>query len=219
MRRSPPMLEKTAARSRRRAAGFIAYHLEEAGDAAQAASYNMKAAMWHGTRDPAQALDAWKRMRRLLLELPLEGPARYPLVLASGQIVNLAWREGMTAADVEPYYQEALGIATSFGDMRGVTLVTAAYGRALASSGSAIDYVATVTQAMERLDPVRHVGLLVVLSALRLPCTLAGGRPARRASRQRLRIGQCREGRGCGRANLGFRCWPGSGAYAARCWP
>ena len=77
-----------------------------------AASYNMKAAMWHGTRDPAQALDAWKRVRRLLLDLPLEGTARYPLVMASGQIVNLAWREGMTAADVEPYYKEALGIAT-----------------------------------------------------------------------------------------------------------
>jgi adenylate cyclase len=160
-------LEKTLPDPGGAQAGFIAYHFEEAGDAAKAASYNMKAAMWHGTRDPAQALDAWKRMRRLLLELPLEGSARYPLVLASGQIVNLAWREGMTAADVEPYYQEALGIATSLGDMRGVTLLTAAYGRALASSGSAADYVATVSQAMEGLDPVRHVGLRVLLSAIR----------------------------------------------------
>jgi adenylate cyclase len=148
-------------------ASFIAYHFEEAGDAGKAASYNMKAAMWHGTRDPAQALDAWKRMRRLLLTMPLEGPARYPLVLASGQIVNLAWREGLTALDVEPYYLEALSIASSLGDMRGVTLLTAAYGRALASSGSAVDYVVTVTQAMERLDPVRHAGLCVVLSAVR----------------------------------------------------
>ena len=88
-------------------------------------------------------------------------------MLASGQIVNLAWREGMTAADVEPYYNEALGIASSLGDMRAVTLVTAAYGRALASSGSALDYVATVTEAMERLDAARHVGLRVLLSAVR----------------------------------------------------
>jgi adenylate cyclase len=160
-------LEKTLPDPGGAQAGFIAYHFEEAGDAAKAASYNMKAAMWHGTRDPAQALDAWKHMRRLLLELRLDGPARYPLVLASGQIVNLAWREGMTAADVEPYYQEAFSIASSLGDMRAVTLVTAAYGRALASSGSAVDYVATVTQAMERLDPIRHVGLLVLLSAIR----------------------------------------------------
>ena len=57
-------------------AGFIGYHWEEAGNAMQAASFTMKAATWHGTRDPAQALDAWRRVRRLLSGLPLEGPAR-----------------------------------------------------------------------------------------------------------------------------------------------
>jgi class 3 adenylate cyclase len=160
-------LEKTLPDPSGAQAGFIAYHYEEAGNLAQAASYNMKAAMWHGTRDSAQALDAWKRVRRLLLEMPLEGPARYPLLMASGQIVNMAWREGMTAADVEPYYREALNIAGSFGDMRAVTLVTAAYGRVLASSGSAEDYVDTVTRAMEGLDSNRHAGLRVLLSAIR----------------------------------------------------
>jgi adenylate cyclase len=64
-------------------AGFLAYHWEEAGNLVQAASCNMKAATWHGTRDPAQALDAWKRARRLLSALPLEGQARIPLAAAS----------------------------------------------------------------------------------------------------------------------------------------
>ena len=148
-------------------AGLIAYHLEEAGNLPQAASFNMKAAMWHGTRDPAQALDAWKRVRRLLLSLPLEGPARYPLLMASGQIVNFSWREGLTAADVDPYYVEALDIARSLNDMRAITLVTAAYARALASSGSAIDYVAKVSEAMALLDPEKHAGLNVLLTAVR----------------------------------------------------
>ncbi len=148
-------------------AGFIAYHLEEAGNVAMAASYNMKAAMWHGTRDPEQALDAWKRVRRLLIGLNLEGPARYPLLMASGQIVNFAWREGLTAADVEPYYIEALGIATSLGDMRAVTLVTAAYARSLASSGSATDYLAKVNEALALIDPQKHAGLHIVLTTIR----------------------------------------------------
>jgi class 3 adenylate cyclase len=148
-------------------AGFIAYHLEEAGNVPMAASYNMKAAMWHGTRDPAQAMDAWKRTRRLLVELPLEGAAKYPLLMASGQIVNFAWREGLTADDVKPFYEEALAIASSIGDMRAVTLVTAAYGRSLASSGSAIDYTAMVSAAMARLDPQKHAGLVVLLTAIR----------------------------------------------------
>ena len=148
-------------------AGFVAYHFEEAGNAPMAASYNMKAAMWHGTRDPAQALEAWRRVRRLLSGLPLEGPARYPLLMATGQIVNLAWREGLAAADVQTYYNEALAIAVSLNDMRAVTLVTAAYGRALASTGLATEYVDTVSQAMDRLDPAKHAGLQVLLSAIR----------------------------------------------------
>ena len=60
-------------------------------------------------------------------------------MLASGQILNMAWREGVTAADAEPYYVEALEIARSLGDMRAITLLTAVYGRVLAASGSAED--------------------------------------------------------------------------------
>lgn len=160
-------LEKTLPDPNGAQASFIAYHLEEAGNALMAASFNTKAAMWHGTRDPSQALEAWKRVRRLLLGLGLQGPARYPLLMASGQIVNLAWREGLTAADVEPYYEEALGIARSLGDMRAVTLVTAAYARSLASSGSAADYLGKVSEAMAMLDPQKHAGLLVVLTTVR----------------------------------------------------
>jgi adenylate cyclase len=160
-------LEKTLPDPNGAQAGFVAYHLEEAGNVPMAASFNMKAATWHGTRDPTQALDAWKRTRRLLLGLKLDGPARYPLLLASGQIINLAWREGLTAADIESVYHEALDIAFSLGDMRAVTLLTAAYGRALASSGSATDYVAAVTSALQSLDSPKHAGLRVLLTAIR----------------------------------------------------
>jgi class 3 adenylate cyclase/tetratricopeptide (TPR) repeat protein len=159
-------LDKTLPDPNGAQAGFIAYHWEESGNAMQAASYNMKAATWHGTRDPAQALDAWKRVRRLLIDLPLEGAAQYPLLMANGQIVNLAWREGVTAADAQPYYAEALEIARALGDMRAVTLVTAAYGRVLAASGSAVDYVATVSDVLGQVDDKRDASLKVVLTAI-----------------------------------------------------
>mgnify|MGYP003343508586 CR=1 FL=1 len=51
--------------------------------------------------------------------LPLEGPARYPLLMASGQIVNFSWRVGLTADEAEPFHSEALGIATSLGGIVG----------------------------------------------------------------------------------------------------
>ncbi|MBS0517210.1 MAG: AAA family ATPase [Proteobacteria bacterium] len=148
-------------------AAFLAYHHEEAGNVAMAASYTLKAAMWHGTRDPGQALDAWKRTRRLLAGLKLDGAAQYPLLMANGQIVNLGWREGLTAPEVEPYFRDALNIATSLRDMRAITLLTAAYGRALASTGSATDYVAKVNEALGLIDPQKHAGLAVLLTAIR----------------------------------------------------
>jgi adenylate cyclase len=147
-------------------AGFLAYHWEEAGNAMKAATFNMKAAGWHGTRDPTQAIDAWKRVRRLLLGMGLQGQARYPLAMANGQIINLGWREGMTAADVAPLYDEALDIARSLGDMRAVTLLTLAYGRALGATGSAADYVATATNVLGQLDEQRDASLKVVGSAV-----------------------------------------------------
>jgi class 3 adenylate cyclase/tetratricopeptide (TPR) repeat protein len=146
--------------------GFLAYHWEEAGNLVQAASGNMKAATWHGTRDPAQALEAWKRARRLLSALPLEGQARQSLAMASGQIVNFAWRVGLSAAEVQPYYAESLAITHDLGNMRGAMLVTAAYGRSLAASGSAAEYVATVTDLLEKLDETRNASLKPVLTAI-----------------------------------------------------
>jgi adenylate cyclase len=59
-----------------------------------------------------------------------------------------------------------------------VTLLTAAYGRALASTGNATDYVATVSQAMDSFEPAKQVGLRVVLSAVRCHARwLAGDLP------------------------------------------
>jgi class 3 adenylate cyclase/tetratricopeptide (TPR) repeat protein len=147
-------------------AGFRAYHWEEAGNLVQAASCSMKAATWHGTRDPAQALEAWKRAQRLLSAMPLQGQARLPLAMASGQIVNFAWREGLTAIEVQPYFAESLSIARELGNMRGAILVTVAYGRLLAASGSATEYVATVTDVLERLDESPNAGLKPLLMAI-----------------------------------------------------
>jgi adenylate cyclase len=146
--------------------GFLAYHWEEAGNAVKAAASNMKDAAWHGTRDPAQALEAWKRAHRLLSSLQLEGQARIPLAMASGQIVAYAWREGLSAAEVQPYYAESLAISREVGNMRGAMLVTAAYGRSLLATGSATEYVATVTDLLEQLDETKNAGLKPVLLAI-----------------------------------------------------
>ena len=102
-------------------ATLIAYHWEEAGDTMQAIDSSMKAAAWYGTgdvahpvewdkvRDPAHALDAWKRVHRLLAMVSLDWAAQQQLLVACGQVINFGWREGLSAVDLKPYYVEALG--------------------------------------------------------------------------------------------------------------
>jgi class 3 adenylate cyclase len=122
-------LEKTLPDASGAHAGFVAYHWEEAENFAQAAQWNVKSAMWHGTRDPAQAFDSWKRVHRLLKAGPPEGPAKYMLMMAAGQLINFAWRIGVTAEEAQPWFDEAVTMARTAGDNRAVTLITAAYGR------------------------------------------------------------------------------------------
>jgi class 3 adenylate cyclase/tetratricopeptide (TPR) repeat protein len=163
-------------------ASLIAYHWEEAGDTMQAIDSNMNAAAWYGTgdvahtvftsewdrvRDPARALDAWKRIHRLLAGLSLKGAARQQLLAACGQILNFGWREGVTAADLKPYYVEALEIARSLGRMRSIVLLNGAYGRALAGSGSANDYLTLANDTLDMFASPEHASLAVQLTAVR----------------------------------------------------
>ena len=103
--------------------------------------------------------------------------------------------------------------------MRAVTLVTAAYGRALASSGSAVDYVATVTQAMERLDPVRHVGLLVLLSAIRCHARWLAGDLHGALADNDFALANAEKVEAQDEQTLGFRVPTWIKGCAARCWP
>jgi adenylate cyclase len=62
-------------------------------------------------------------------------------MMASGQIVNFAWREGIPAQDALIYFEEAKQLALGLGDIRANALIHAAYGRMLANGGSADEYV------------------------------------------------------------------------------
>jgi len=160
-------------------ATLIAYHWEEAGDTMQAIDSSMKAAAWYGTgdvahpvewdkvRDPAHALDAWKRVHRLLAMVSLDWAAQQQLLVACGQVINFGWREGLSAVDLKPYYVEALELARSLGHTRAIVLLNAGYGRALAASGSADNYLALANETLSMFDSAEHVSLAVLLTAVR----------------------------------------------------
>lgn len=147
-------------------AALIAHHWEEAGDVMQAAAAFVKAALWIGTRDPKQALEAWRKVRRLLEGAPPAPPVDYMMMMACGQIVNYAWREGIDANEVEPVFDQAMMLARRLKDMRAAALITMAFGRVLAATGAADDYVAKVEEAQKLVEGQGLASVEAVLAAV-----------------------------------------------------
>src|SRR4051794_13142322 len=157
------MLFKDRAEER---ASLLAYHLEQAGENLKAAQQNMRAAVWIGTNDPSQALRSWKKVRELLSDLKPSQPIDYLKMMASGQIVNFGWREGMSSEDALLYFDEAKQLALALGDMRANALIHAAYGRILANGGSADEYVEKTREAKAIADAGNDPSVQITLKAV-----------------------------------------------------
>ncbi|NDH62833.1 MAG: cyclase [Alphaproteobacteria bacterium] len=178
-------------------ASLIAHHWEEAGDAMQAAASYVKAALWIGTRDPRQALEAWRKVRRLLESAPPAPPVDYMMMMACGQIVNYAWREGIDAEEIEPVFEQAMALARKLKDMRAAALITMAFGRVLAATGSANDYVAKVEEAQKLVKAQGLASVEAVLAAVYSHALSTAGRFSEALSANEValdcvaKIGEC----------------------------
>jgi class 3 adenylate cyclase/tetratricopeptide (TPR) repeat protein len=147
-------------------AALLAYHWEEAGERLTAAQHSMRAAMWIGATDSGQALRNWHKVRELLEGLPPTQGTNYLRMVASGQIVNFGWREGISAEEAKVYFDEAQGLARAAGDARASALILAAYGRIIAASGSADEYVGKVLEAERLAEGTKDASLQVTLKAV-----------------------------------------------------
>jgi class 3 adenylate cyclase/tetratricopeptide (TPR) repeat protein len=147
-------------------AGLLAHHLEQSGDALQAAQANMRAAIWMGANDASQALRYWKKVRELLLPLKPDRTIEYMRMMACGQIVNFGWREGIAPEDAKLYFEEAKNLALASGDMRANALIHASYGRLIGAAASADDYVDKIREAEAVLGETVDASLRVTLRAV-----------------------------------------------------
>ncbi|MBV9566035.1 MAG: AAA family ATPase [Bradyrhizobium sp.] len=147
-------------------AALLAYHSEQAGDNLKAAQQNMRFAVWIGTNDPNQAMRTWKKVRDLLSKLSPSQPIDYLKMMASGQIVNFGWREGISAEDARIYFEEAKQLAVALGDVRANALIHAAYGRILANGGSADEYVEKIREAKAIADNGNDTSVQITLKAV-----------------------------------------------------
>ncbi len=183
---------------------LIAHHWDQAGDSMLAATSYIRAATWIGTRDPRQALDFWRRTRRLLRECEASPQTDFMLMLACGQVVNYAWREGTDAHEIEPDFLEAIALANKLRDHRAAALITMAYGRALVTSGSAADYVTKVEEAQRLIEGSGNASVQAVLRAVHSHALTTAGEFMRALEANTLALGCVDQIDTADRQTLGF---------------
>jgi class 3 adenylate cyclase/tetratricopeptide (TPR) repeat protein len=152
---------------------LLAYHLEEAGELMEAAQAHMRAALWIGGHDTSQALRSWRKVHQLLVMQPLTESTGFLRMAALLQIMRLGLWEGISTEEARRCFEEARELALASGSKGPNAWIHFTYGRNLAVTGSADDYLLRMREALalaiEAKDPSVEAALKASLSqALRL---------------------------------------------------
>jgi len=170
-------------------AGLLAHHYEAAGQPLAAAQYLVRAALWIGKTDSAQALRYWKHACELVRDAARSVSNDSLRILVNGQVVNYGWRVGMSLAEAKRYSLEARHYARELGDRMTQTLLLAGYGRFVAALGSADAYIDLVKEALALIADSNETGRIAVLKAQLAQANRFAGRllPALAANTESLR--------------------------------
>jgi class 3 adenylate cyclase/tetratricopeptide (TPR) repeat protein len=156
-------------------AGLLAHHYEAAGNMVAAAMHLQRSARWVGRTNSGRALADWKKIRTMMRDQPRSRENDELRALAGGQLLTFGWREGMPVEEAKTYVEEALGYAREAGNRRHEALLIAGYGRIIAASGSADEYVRLVREALSVLDAEANPEEALLLNGLLCQAsTLAG---------------------------------------------
>jgi tetratricopeptide (TPR) repeat protein len=156
-------------------AGLLAFHYEAAGQPFEAVTHLQRAARWIGRTNSAEALKSWKKARALLQDQPQSEHIDRLKALASGQILSFGYREGMSADEAKAYAEEALRYARSSDKMHEPILL-GAYGRILAATAAADDYVNLVQDAVKLTSKEGDVGRFATVNAMLSQAFFMAGR-------------------------------------------
>jgi tetratricopeptide (TPR) repeat protein len=90
-------------------------------------------------------------------------------------LLTFGWREGIPVEEAKTYVDEALGYARESGNRRHEALLIAGYGRIIAASGSADDYVRLVREALAVLDADANPAEALLLKGLLCQANMLAG--------------------------------------------
>ena len=158
-------------------AGLLAHHYEAAGALVGAAMHLQRSARWVGRTNSGRALADWKKIRNMMQGQPRSKENDELRALAGGQLLTFGWREGMPVDEAKIYVDEALGYARGAGNRRHEAMLIAGYGRIIASSGSADEYVRLVREALAVLDAEANPAEALLLNGLLCQASAFAGFP------------------------------------------
>jgi len=90
-------------------------------------------------------------------------------------LLTFGWREGMPVEEAKTYVEEALGYAREAGNRRHEAMLIAGYGRIIAASGSADEYVRLVREALAVLDAGSNPEEALLLNGLLCQANMLAG--------------------------------------------
>lgn len=145
---------------------LISHHYEVAGQPMVAAEYSGRAAQWLGSTNSALAIKQWRRVRELLAGQERGALSSRLRAMSCSQIALLGWREGLSLQEVQPFIEEAMGLAAEVDD-RLTQLLLMIEGRMLQASGGPVDwYVERVQQALVLAEAQGDRGRLAMVNAV-----------------------------------------------------
>lgn len=146
-------------------AALIAYHYEAAGQPANAAKHEARAAQWLGATNSTQAMRHWRKARALLQDQPRSPEIDQLRVRIGSGLFYLGWREGLSLEEVQLIVRETSELATEV-DRRLVQLLLFAEGRILQGKGGpADDYVQSIQKALALAAEEGDVGRAATMNA------------------------------------------------------
>ena len=129
-------------------AGLVALHYEAAGRYGCRGDAFAAFGALGGRTNSGRALADWKKIRKMMQGQPRSKENDELRALSGGQLLTFGWREGMPVEEAKTYLEEALGYAREAGNRRHEAMLIAGYGRIVAASGSADEYIRLVREAL-----------------------------------------------------------------------
>jgi class 3 adenylate cyclase/tetratricopeptide (TPR) repeat protein len=145
-------------------AALLAHHLEEAGEALEAARWHARAAQWVGLSDLAETVRHWRQVRSLLERLPESADTCVLGMAACGGLLLGGWRMGMPEDEVEAVFTKGRKLARQSGDLRTECVIVAVYASVRGTAGDVNQFVDGSLEAARLAERSGDPGVILAVA-------------------------------------------------------